>query len=470
MKINFYGAAGEVTGSCTLVQSGNTRVLVDCGAFQGGRRERMRNNKKFPFNPKKIDAVVLTHAHYDHCGRIPKLITYGFKGPIFTTLATKHLMRIVLEDSLKIMEYDYKDHGILPYFTESHLKQALSQVETLDYNQKVNFKGGGSLTLKDAGHILGSASVKLNIGGRVVVFSGDLGNPGAPIVKDTDMPKEADVVVMESTYAMREHEPHDKRVSKLEQALVNTYEQKGVLLIPAFAIERTQEILWELHKLSDKHKLPDMKFFLDSPMAIKVTKDFKHHPEVYDKQALEAYNMHHDFLSFPNLVLTPSVDESKAINREPAPKVIIAGSGMMDGGRILHHLKRYISHNNTTILVVGYQAKNTLGRKILSGEKSIKIGRRFIPVHAKLIKADSYSAHADYRQLVEWLKSIKTLPKAVFLNHGEKGTSKEFAEYLKAKLDLNTIVSKYKRTYNIKTRKSRLFSASSKKSDQVLKQ
>src|SRR3989344_5038855 len=449
MQITFYGAAGEVTGSCTLVESGDTRVLVDCGAFQGGYKERIKNNSKFPFDAAKVDALVLTHAHYDHCGRIPKLVAAGFKGPIFTTEATAHLVKLILEDSLRVMENDYQKSGLLPFFNEEHLALAMKQIKPVKYGQKVNSRGGVSFALREADHVLGSASVELYLEDKTVLFSGDLGNDGAPIMRDTNMPEKADVVIMESTYAMREHEARTERVSKLEQALLYTHKHRGVLLIPAFALERTQEVLWDLHRLSDLHKLPGMPFYLDSPLAIKITDEFRHHPDVFDAEAVKAYKMHHDFLSFPNLHITLTSDESKAINSAPAPKVIIAGSGMMDGGRIMHHLKRYLPLPNTTILVVGYQSVNSTGRRLLNGEKAVRIDGWFIPVHAKIIKADSFSAHADYNKLIKWVTSIRKKPTTIFLNHGEMLPAKEFANFLKDKYDLNTQVPRAKQTFKI---------------------
>ncbi len=448
MNITFYGAAGGVTGSCTLVESGGLGILIDCGAFQGGRHETIKNTRRLPFDAQKIHAVILTHAHYDHCGRLPKLVGAGFRGPIFATAATLDLAKLVLEDSLKVMESNYRKYGVLPFFNEEQLQQATAQMRAIKYHQKVNV-AEGYFCLRDAGHILGSSSVELRLEGKTVVFSGDLGNDGAPIVKDTEMIAKADAVVMESTYAMREHEPHKERLSKLEQAILYTVEHRGVLLVPSFALERTQEILWELHNLSDKHQLPDIKFYLDSPLAIKITEDFKHHPDIFDAEAIKAYNMHHDFLSFPNLVLTPSVEESKAINNAPAPKVILAGSGMMDGGRIMHHLRRYLPLANTTVLVVGYQGGNTTGRRILNGEKFVRINDKLVPVNARIIRADSYSAHADYNKLTAWLTASGSKPGRVFLNHGEPIPAKEFANLLHLKYHLNTFVPKEGQSFNI---------------------
>ena len=390
-----------------------------------------------------------------------------FRGPIFATPATADLMRIVLEDSLRVMELDYKKFGVPPFYNEEDLKQTLRQIERVKYGTKIKSKNGINFVLHDAGHILGSASVEINADGpstspprsdsgaslgtgKTILFSGDLGNSDAPIIRDTELPPKCDTVVMESTYAMREHEPAANRLEKLEQSLLDIVQNHGVLLIPAFAIERTQEILWQMHKLADEHKIPEsINFFLDSPMAIKVTDEFRHHPEDYDKEALKAYNMHHDFLNFPRLTLARTVEESKAINEAPAPKVIIAGSGMMDGGRILHHLQRYLPFSNTKVLVVGYQAPHSLGRRIIEGEKFVRINGQYVHVHAQIVKADSYSAHADYKKLIGWLTSIKNPPQKIFLNHGEYKFAKDFAEYLRIKYGLDVEVAKYRRTYVI---------------------
>ena len=450
MRITFYGGAEEVTGSCTLLETGKGNILIDCGAFQGGWKERLKNNYSLPFAADKIDVVIVTHAHYDHCGRLPKLIAAGFKGPIFATPATGDLIKIVLEDSLHVMETDYRKSGILPFYNEEQMNQVISQIKPLKYGERITNRSGISFSLLDAGHILGSASVVISVDGKAVLFSGDLGNVNSPIIRDTEPPVHADVVVMESTYALRQHEPHDERMTKLKEALLFTAEHHGVLLVPAFAIERTQEILWELHRLADEHKLPEnLKFYLDSPMAVKVTDEFRHHPEDYDKEALEAYNLHHDFLSFPRLSLSRTIDESKAINSAPAPKVIIAGAGMMDGGRILHHLTRYLPLANTTVLVVGYQSRNSLGRKIMDGEKFVQIWDKYIPVHARVIKADSFSAHADGDKLIDWLAKINPKPKVIFLNHGEKRIMKEFANFLHSKYSLGSEVPRYGKSYQI---------------------
>jgi metallo-beta-lactamase family protein len=296
---------------------------------------------------------------------------------------------------------------------------------------------------------LGSSSVELRVGDRKILFSGDVGNNDAPIIRDTEKPVAADVVVMETTYAMRKHEPSQTKESKLMQALEYTVQHRGVLLIPAFALERTEEVIWTLHNMADRHKLPEIKFFLDSPLAIRILEVFKSHPENYDEAAKKALREHHNFLSFPGLIKTLSKVESKEINTASAPKVIIAGSGMMEGGRIMYHLQKYVSLPNTTILVTGYQAEGTLGRKILSGEKRVRILGRDVPVHARVVQVDSFSAHADNDTLEKWIGSVSPAPKVAFLNHGEKLRTEQFAKVLEEKYKIRAVIPKPSETFSV---------------------
>ena len=449
MKITFYGAAGGVTGSCSLVEADGKKILVDCGAFQGGREEAAKNNRPFGFDPKVLDAVVLTHAHFDHCGRLPKLVGDGFHKKIYMTPATRALTDIILHDSINVMETQYQNSGALPFFNYEQMKRMLGQVEVLDYHRWHEVAPGVTVRLHDAGHIFGSAFVELVIGRKSILFSGDLGNAGAPIIRDVDKPPHTDYVVMEATYAGRNHEPAQERETKLEKALLNTHKINGVLLIPAFAVERTQEILWQLHNLADKHKLPSMDFYLDSPLAIKATEVFRRYPSNYDEEANRAYRAHHDFFNFPRLTLCRTVDESKTINTAKSPKVILAGSGMMDGGRILFHLDHYISKPNTTILVVGYQAEKTLGRQILEGAREVRLFGKHHPVNAQVIKINAFSAHADQHALVQWVTTPKPAPKTVFLNHGELQPAENFALHLKKEHQLETLVPKEGQTFEL---------------------
>lgn len=449
MRLTFYGGAAEVTGSATLLEHKGLQILIDCGAFQGGRGDYKKNLAKFPFNPRNLAAVILTHAHFDHSGRLPKLMAEGFRGDIFMTAETKDLIGLLLADSLHVMENEYRESGKLPFFNLEQLNQMLSRVKTVKYGQVVNSGRDLSFVLHNAGHVLGSASVEMRAGGKKILFTGDLGSQQASIIKHTERPHAYDYLVMESTYAMRAHEPAEDGFKKLEKALVDTIRNKGVLLIPAFALERTEEVIWHLHLMADKNKLPKINFYLDSPLAIHILDIFKNYKEDYGTEAAAEAKKHHDFLNFPGLVRTLTVPESKGINNAPAPKVIIAGSGMMQGGRIMYHLYNYLPLKNTTVLVVGYQAEGTLGRKIATGHKEVRIFDHFIPVNAKVVQIDSFSAHADHNELVDFVKAVDPAPKFIFLNHGDPQRSKDLAIYFRDKLGLRSAIPRFGQSVEI---------------------
>lgn len=443
MRLTFYGGAAEVTGSSTLLEHNGLQILIDCGAFQGGRGDHKKNLARFPFNPRKLAAVILTHAHFDHSGRLPKLVAEGFRGDIFMTAETKDLIKLLLTDSLNVMESEYRETGKLPFFTIEQLNQMFARVKTVKYGQAVKSAKDLSFVLHNAGHVLGSASVEIRADGKKILFTGDLGNQEASIIKHTEKPHSYDYMVMESTYAMRGHEPMEEGFKKMEKALIDTAKNKGVLLIPAFALERTEEVIWHLHQMADKNKLPKMNFYLDSPLAIHIVDVFKNYKSDYGPEAEAEIKKHHEFLSFPGLIRTLTGHESKAINNAPAPKVIIAGSGMMTGGRIMYHLYNYLSLKNTTLLIVGYQAHGTLGRRLAAGNREVRIFDRFIPVNAKIIQIDAFSAHADHNELIDFVKAMDPAPKAIFLNHGDPERSRDFAIYLRDKLGQRSAIPKF---------------------------
>lgn len=426
MNLQFFGAAGFVTGSCHMLKFGKYKILVDCGMFQG--RESKMNYEKLKFDPSEIDLVLLTHAHLDHCGLLPKLVKEGFKGPIYCTLATKDLAKIVMEDSAHIQEMEtvwdnkrLKKEGKplrKPLYKVVDALKVGTRLKGVEYNQTIRPLPGLTAVYRDAGHILGSAIIEVFVEGKKIVFSGDLGQWDAPIINNPTLIKEADYVVCESTYGGRLHETKSEKRKLLAQAINNTTEKNGKLLIPSFAIERTQEIVYYINELVESKKVECIPMFVDSPMGLKATRVFMEHTENYDEAARNTLARGDDPFRFRCLKYVETVEESKALNDLQGPGVIIASSGMCSGGRIKHHLKNHASNESTTILFVGYQAYGTLGRRIVNGEKKVRIYGWQVPIKAQIKKIDGFSGHADQSQLMKWLKGFKTKPK-VFYVHGE---------------------------------------------------
>lgn len=432
MKITFYGAAREVTGSCSLVESvRGTRVLVDCGMFQGCNTCDVKNYTNLHFDAKDIEAVFVTHAHLDHTGRLPKLVKDGFRGKVFGTEPTLKLAELVLLDAVHIMEDDLKREKREMLYTREDVERAVSLFVPVEYSHDVTV-GDIIGRPRDAGHIFGSAFWELEDGeGKRATFSGDLGNRGSKILRPTAQLSPTDALVIESTYGNRIHEDESTRETKLREIVQRTVDNKGVLVIPAFAIDRTQQILFELNHLIESGMLPEVPIYLDSPMAIKATDVVKEYPQYYNKEARALAAAGDDLFNFPGLKLTPSRDESKLINDAPKPKVIIAGSGMMNGGRIQHHLVRYLSDKNSTVLIVGYQAEGTLGRDLHEGKKIVSVLQEQVHVNAKIMSIGAYSAHADQVKLVEWIEQAAEKPKRIIVNHGEEGAAVALATRLK---------------------------------------
>jgi len=449
MKLTFYGAAREVTGSCTLVETAKTKLLIDCGMFQGSRLADTKNFRDFEFDPASLDAVAITHAHLDHSARVPRLIKEGFRKNVYATEGTKMIAGIVMEDAEHIMQDEFERDGRPKLYDANDVQKTLSKMQSVNYGETVAIK---DLTIQffDAGHIFGSSFVRVtDKEGKTAVFSGDLGNRDVPIIRETDPMGPADAVVIESTYGNRIHEGKKERYQQLKDAIVSTMQQSGVLLIPAFSIERTQHVLYEINHLVETKKIPRIRVYLDSPMAIKATNVMKKIPRYYDKEALRLISEGDDFLMFPGLEITRTRDESKAINMAPSPKVIIAGSGMMTGGRIQHHLIRYLGDPTTTLLIIGYQAYGTLGRKLYSGDKNVRIFGKRVRVRAKVKAIGAYSAHADQKKLIEWIKTSKPLPKLVLCNHGEDETAVAFATRVQDQLGIEARAPKYGESYTL---------------------
>lgn len=448
MKLSFHGAAREVTGSCILLETGGAKILIDCGMFQGERMCGTKNKDEFGFDPSTIDAVFVTHPHADHTGRLPKLIDGGFTGPIYLTEPARALTRIVLEDAHDIMVDNAKRCGDEILYTREDLDGVLAQTQILNYHNTV-VVGDCSVMLHDAGHVLGSAYVSVDAEGKRLVFSGDIGNDDVPILSDTEPISRADIVVCESTYGHRLHEPIQTRTKKLKDAVVKTLEAGGVLLIPAFSIERTQELLYELNGIlpSIKKKVP---IYLDSPLAIRATEIYREYKNYLHFDAPILAEADRDFFSFPTLHETLATDASKAINDAPSPKIIIAGSGMMTGGRILHHLTRYLPDPKSTLLIIGYQAQGTLGRLLYEGAKEVKIYHERVPVRCQMMAIGAFSAHGDQAKLTRWLHPTDgTAPKKIFLVHGDPETKEVFATHLREALKTDVVIPQYHEAFEL---------------------
>lgn len=431
--VKFLGASGEVTGSSYLITGDSEEtLLVDLGLFQGSSELEALNFSPLEFDPKTLSGVVVTHAHLDHCGRLPLLIKHGFTGQIYLTDASRDIAHISLLDSAGLMgEHDTRE----ALYTKQDVEETYNKMSPVEYDAPFKI-GSFNVTFRNAGHILGSASIEVfDRETQLIIFSGDLGNTPQDLILPTESIKQASTVVMESTYGNSTHPAED--VMNLLQQEINAVEKdNGVLLIPAFSIERTQEVIHKVGELKTAGKIDqELSVFLDSPMAIEITEIFKKYPALYNSQ------MRHepDPFDFPNLTLTKTVEESKEILYKPTPKIIIAGSGMMSGGRILHHLKNYAAIPTTRILIVGYQAVGTLGRKIEEGAKQIRVFDEEISINATVTKLDSLSSHADQPKLLEWLKQIQGV-KEVFLVHGEDPQRQDLAEQIKSRLHLSKVI------------------------------
>ncbi len=453
MKISFFGATKVVTGSNYLLEIKKNKILIDCGLFQGPPELEEKNKQPFPYNPKEINSVILTHAHLDHVGRLPMLVRDGFSGKIFATPPTIDLSKLILRDAFEVQEE--------MLFSEEDLERVFSLFEPVEYHQKkiINGENNNEVYFKflDAGHILGSAIVEIFAENKKIVFSGDLGNPPVPLIKATEFPSSGDYVVIESTYGNEAHKELLKRKDLLEDTIEETIKNKGVLMVPAFALERTQELLYELNELVENKRIPRIPIFVDSPLAIRSIEVYKNYERYYNKEAAYLLKTGDKIFDFDGLVFAKSVEESKKINDIPPPKIIIAGSGMSTGGRILHHEKRYLSDPRNTFLIICYQVEGTLGRKIADGSKEVEIMGEKIPVLAKIKKIEGYSAHADKNMLFRWLYSIKSsaqlknehLIKKVFITHGEKKPAESFASLVKDNLGLECETPEYKDSFEI---------------------
>ncbi len=454
MRISFNGACQEVTGSCALVETSKTKFLVDCGLFQGREFSTQENFSHFNFNPSEIDFVLLTHAHVDHCGRIPKLYKDGFNGKIYCTFPTRDLTEIILLDSAEIIAKEAKKNSALGLFKKSDVLRTMEGFCPIDYHERKKISSDIEIKMSDAGHILGSSIFEIfiqeNGEEKKLVFSGDLGNSPTPIIRDTEFINKADFVVLESTYGGRVHELAESREEELRQIVLDTIANKRTLMIPAFSVERTQEILYELNSLAESGQIPKTPIFLDSPLAIKAVNIYQKYISFFDRESKDKISFGDNLFYFPGLKYFKRAEESRIINRIPPPKIILAGAGMCNGGRIIHHLRRYLPEPKNHLLMVGFQANNTLGRKILDGNKKIKIEGEWVSVKAKVSFIESYSSHADQPKLLFWLSQIKDKkPENIFINHGEREDGELLKKEIKQKLNLNSELAERGKIYEI---------------------
>ncbi len=458
MDITFYGAARTVTGSQHLIDVNGHRILLDCGLYQGSRRESKERNRHLPFDAASIDTLILSHAHIDHSGNIPNLVKSGFNGDIISTFATRDLCNIMLRDSAKIQELDIeylnkkRRHGNLPplepIYTMDDALDSLKLFLGIGYERPYHVAPGITLTFYDAGHVLGSAIVCLDIEDSAdgtptrLVFSGDLGRAHRPILNDPVFLDRADVLIMESTYGDREHPADQDTDHLLEDIIRETVKQGGKVIVPAFAIGRTQELVYRLNNLVENGDLPpDLQVYVDSPLAIDATGIFRAHPEAYDEATADVMmtDRDHDPFGFRMMRYTRTAQESKALNFLKSPAVIISASGMAEAGRILHHLKNNIEDPRNTILITGFQAPETLGRRIVDGNKRVKIFGEDYDVRARVVSLTGLSGHADRSELIDWAGHLRQPPRHTFLVHGEPEAAFALADRLRTQLGFHQV-------------------------------
>jgi metallo-beta-lactamase family protein len=454
MKITFLGAAREVTGSCYMIETRSARFLVDCGMLQGGREASERNRKPFGFDPRGIDFVLLTHAHIDHSGLLPKLVRDGFKGPIHTTAASTDLLGVMLPDSGHIQEFEAerarrqqktaRDGPVPePIYTVQDAEDCLRQVSSVAYDSWLSPHAGVRCRFRDAGHILGSAIIEIELTEHgkttTVVCSGDLGQPGRPILRDPTLIEHADVLLIESTYGDRAHKNLPATLNELVGVIEHTL-RTGNIIVPAFAVGRTQEIIYHLHQLSRQGRLQGLNIFVDSPMATAVTQITMQHLALFDEAAQGLVKWFRQGSERPNLHFTASVDESIALNRIRAGAIIISASGMCDAGRIKHHLRHNLQRSECSVLIAGFQARGTLGRRLVDGAERVSIFGQEIPVRASIHTLGGFSAHADQSALLAWSAGFKQSPRQTFVVHGEESVALVFAQQLREQRDWNVTV------------------------------
>jgi metallo-beta-lactamase family protein len=443
MRFTAYGAARNVTGSKHLLTVGGRRVLLDCGLVQGHRAESERRNRTMPFDAGSIDVVLLSHAHIDHCGSLPTLVRAGFRGRVLATHATADLAPILLADSAHLQEQDAKylnarrrrgQREVQPIYTQRDAEEAALRFVGVDYGAPAEAAPGVTVTFRDAGHILGSAILEIRAreGGRtaVIVFTGDLGRKGVPILRDPETVREADVLVTESTYGSRVHASMDEARERLVRFVSRVVRRRGKIIVPAFAVERTQVIVYELHELMRAGSLPPIPIFVDSPLAVRATEIFERHPECFDEDMNALIRRHDDPLGFGRVTYVRESGESKELDRRPGPMILISASGMCEGGRVLHHLKHAVGSRRNAIMIAGYQAEGTLGRRIAEGADRVRIFGETHALRAEVAVFDEWSAHADRTGLVAFARGIRRSPRRTIVVHGSEEESLSYAALL----------------------------------------
>jgi len=446
MHLDFYGAAGTVTGSKFLLSNGKQRVLVDCGLFQGVKQNRLRNWEDPPFDPTTLNAIVLTHAHLDHSGYLPVLVKNGYNGPVYCTTGTRELSEIILRDSGYLQEEDAKFRNkykttkhdpALPLYTQKDAEQSLKLFKPVSFETEAELGGGLSIKLTRAGHILGSACVQVISNGRTIAFSGDLGRPDGPIMRAPEPIDRADYLVVESTYGNRLHQDENPE-DQLADVINRTVDREGILLIPSFAVGRSTTILHFISSLMEEGRIPDVSVFLNSPMSINATEVYCEHHREHRLTADQCRDI------FQNVDFVRSVAASKALNTNKGPAIIVSASGMCEGGRILHHLKTMLPDPRNTVLFAGFQAPGTRGDQIQSGAETVKIHGEQIPCRAEVVDLPNLSAHADWREIIDWMRHIKEPPRTTFITHGEPKAAQAFQSHVREELGWQSEIPAYK--------------------------
>lgn len=450
-KLTFYGGVGTTTGANFLIEYENSKILIDCGLLQGVHNADEWNASAFKYEPSNIRFLFVTHAHMDHIGRIPKLVKDGFKGKIISTPQTKAISEPVLYDAYKIMISREKGGISRNFYEEKHIKEALNLWETKEYNEVWQFETSASVVFKDAGHILGSAMIEFGLGGKKVVFTGDLGNSPSPLLRDTEEIKNADYIVMDSVYGDRNHDDKKERKEKFKKIIKETLHKKGEIIIPAFSVDRTQIILYELNNMIEDGEIKSVPIFLDSPLAEKVTEVYRNSTNLFSEKIQKQIKEGDNVFDFPKLKITGSKEESLDVGRIPNPKIIIAGSGMSEGGRVLDHEARALPHPENTVLLMGYQPVGTLGRELEGGSKEVEIEKKKIKVRARIENVHGYSAHKDSEHLQEFIEKADENHKLqkVFVTMGEPKSSLFLTQRLRDYFDINAIYPEENKTYEL---------------------
>jgi metallo-beta-lactamase family protein len=448
--LTFCSGIGSVTGANFLLEIDNTKILVDCGLIQGERAAQAENRDDFPYKASEIDMLFITHAHLDHVGRIAKLVKEGFEGVIYSTPETMLLAQLIMEDAVGLLQREATHDGVLPLYEKQDMEKAFTLWQTIPYHESKFFSEEFSVYIKDAGHILGSSMFEFMVKGKKIVFTGDLGNSPTPLLRDTESIEAADYIIMESVYGDRNHEPKEERRAKLQAVIKDAIARKGTLIIPAFSLERTQVILYEINKLVESGQIPSVPVFVDSPLAIKVTDVYKASTHLFNEKIQAEIKGGDDIFSFPKLSFTVGADESRAIDHTKSPKIIIAGSGMSVGGRVIHHEEIYLNDPKNTVLLIGYQTLGSIGRHLLDGAKKVIIHQNEIKVNAKIESILGYSSHKDSDHLVEFASTAGEKVKTIFVAMGEPKASLFLVQKIRDNLGMNAVYPERLKRYELK--------------------